>query len=131
MDSSFFPTRRGRRVLICVRGQCAESNRGKRLEKRLVELIQQHGLDDPSHPQHVSCTITNCLGICEDGPIMIVHPEAIKYGRVTEGALERIFQQHLLQGRPVDELIVQPPLSRPILKNAKHSRVKPYFRNKK
>jgi hypothetical protein len=62
---------------------------------------------------------------------MIVHPEAIKYGRVTEGALERIFQQHLLQGRPVDELIVQPPLSRPILKNAKHSRVKPYFRNKK
>jgi hypothetical protein len=45
--------------------------------------------------------------------------------------LERIFQQHLLQGRPVDELVVQPPLSRPILKNAKHSRVKSYFRNKK
>lgn len=115
MDSSFFSTRRGRRVLICVRGQCAESNQGKRLEKRLNELIEQYGLADSAHPQHVSCTITNCLGVCEDGPIMIVHPEAIKYGHVTEAALERIFQQHLLGNQPVEDLIVSPPPSRPIL----------------
>ncbi|GIK43170.1 MAG: ferredoxin [Chloroflexota bacterium] len=115
MDFSFPSTRRGRRVLICVRGQCAESNRGKRLEQRLVELITQQGLDNPDHPQHVSCTITNCLGICADGPIMIVHPEAIKYHHLTEPALERIFQQHLLGNQPVEELIVREQPSRPIL----------------
>jgi len=115
MDSSFFSTRRGRRVLICVRGQCAESNQGQLLEKRLTELIEQHGLDDSNHPQHVSCTLTNCLGVCADGPIIIVHPEAIKYQHVNEAALERIFQQHLLRGQPVEGLIVRQQPSRPIL----------------
>ena len=115
MDSSFFSTRRGRRILICVRGQCAESNQGKHLEKRLNELIEQYGLKDSSHPQHVSCTLTNCLGVCADGPIMIVHPEAIKYQHVNEAALERIFQQHLLRNQPVEELIVRQLSSRPIL----------------
>jgi (2Fe-2S) ferredoxin len=115
MTSLFSSTRRGRRVLICVRGQCAESNRGKRLEKRLIELIEQYGLDDSDHPQHVSCTITNCLGVCADGPVMIVHPEAIKYCHVSEAALERIFHQHLLGNQPVEELIVYQPPVRPIL----------------
>jgi (2Fe-2S) ferredoxin len=107
-------TRRGRRVLICVRGQCAESGRGRQLERRLNELIQQHGLDDPDHPQHTSCAITNCLGVCMNGPIMIVHPEIIKYQHVDPAALESIFQQHLLKGQPVEELIVHQPPSRPI-----------------
>lgn len=119
MTSSFLTPRRGRRVLICVRGQCAEANRGLQLEKRLLELIEQHGLDDPSHPQYLSCTITNCLGICADGPVMIVHPEAIKYGRVTAAALERIFEQHLLKNQPVVELIVREQPVRSILSKRK------------
>jgi (2Fe-2S) ferredoxin len=119
MDDSFFSPRRGRRVLICVRGQCAESNRGKQLEKRLLELIEQHGLDDSSHPQHVSCTITNCLGVCADGPVMIVHPEAIKYHHVTQAALERIFLAHLLGNQPVEELIVRELPARSILPKRK------------
>ncbi len=54
-----------------------------------------------------------------NGPIMIVHPEIIKYQHVDAAALERIFQQHLLQGQPVEELIVHQPPSRPIFKNVK------------
>lgn len=110
-------TRRGRRVLICVRGQCADSSRGFKLEQHLLDLIQRHGLDDPAHPAHVSCTVTNCLAICENGPIIIVHPEAIKYQRVDQAALERIFQSHLLRSQPVEELIVRQVPSKPIFKN--------------
>jgi (2Fe-2S) ferredoxin len=86
------------------------------LERRLNELIQQHGLDDSDHPQHTRCTITNCLGVCINGPIMVIHPEIIKYQHVDAAALERIFQQHLLQGQPVEELIVHQSPSRPIFK---------------
>jgi len=115
-DSNDFFARRGRRVLICVRGLCADSAQGKRLEKRLIELISQHGLDQPAHPQYANCTLTNCLGVCADGPIMIIHPEAIKYYCPNEAALERIFEQHLLVGQPVDELIVRQLPSRSVLK---------------
>ena len=106
MSASFF-SRRGRRVMICVRGQCAESNKGKRLEQQLLSLIEQHGLDDPDHPQHTTCRVTNCLAVCSDGPIMIVHPEGIKYQRVDEPALNLIFQQHLLNNQPVEALRVK------------------------
>ncbi|MCQ3977194.1 MAG: hypothetical protein DPW09_27515 [Anaerolineae bacterium] len=103
--------------MICVRGQCAESNRGRQLEQLLLDLIERHGLADPDHPQYVSCTVTNCLGVCADGPVMIIHPEAVKYHHVTPAALERIFQQHLLGNRPVEELIVREAPVKSILKN--------------
>lgn len=100
-------TRKGRRILICVRGNCAEPEQGRRLEKRLAHLIAQHGLDDADHPHHTTCTLTNCLGICAGGPIMVVHPDGLKYGRLTLTALECIFKQHLLGQQPVEEFIVQ------------------------
>ncbi len=116
------PARRGRRVLICVRGQCAESSRGFKLEQRLLDLIRQHGLDDSTHPQYVTCTVTNCLGVCENGPVLIVHPEAIKYQRVDQTALARIFHEHLLHNRPVEELIVRQAPAKPIFKNVPRKR---------
>jgi (2Fe-2S) ferredoxin len=102
--------------MICVRGQCAESGLGKQLEQQLTFLIEQHGLDNPDHPQHVTCRITNCLGVCANGPIMIIHPEAVKYQQVDRAALERIFYNHILNGQPVEELRVKFPVSRPIAK---------------
>ena len=107
-DSSF--SRRGRRVLICVRGQCAESNKGRKLEQHLLRLIEQFGLDDPEHPQHTTCQITNCLAVCSNGPIIIIHPDAIKYQHVDEQNLNLIFQQHLLNNEPVETLrVITPP----------------------
>lgn len=102
-------------MLICVRGQCAEANKGKRLEQQLLALIEQHGLDDPDHPHHTTCQITNCLAVCSNGPVMIVHPDGIKYQQVDEAALRLIFQQHLLNDQPVTALQVTTPPSRPIL----------------
>lgn len=117
------------RILICVRGVCSEPRLGQQLEQKLNALIAQHGLDDPEHPQHASCRLTNCLAVCEDGPIIIVHPEAIKYRRVDAAALERIFQQHLLHNEPVAELQVKALPPRPI--KPSHSSKNPFRRNSK
>lgn len=113
MSDSLF-SRQGRRVLICVRGQCAESSRGRKLEQQLLTLIEQHGLDAPEHPQHVSCRVTNCLAVCNGGPVMIVHPEGVKYRQVDEQALELIFEQHILKNKPVEALKVTVPPPRRI-----------------
>ena len=78
------------------------------MEKRLLQLIRQHGLDDADHPQYVTCRTVQCLNVCQDGPIMIVHPEAVRYRLVDNFALERIVQQHLLGGEPVAELMLPP-----------------------
>lgn len=115
MDTPF-STRRGKRVLICVRGQCAEPEQGKRLERHLTQLIEQYGLDNGDHPKHTTCTITNCLAVCEHGPVLIVHPDGIKYQHVTLPALEQIFHSHILNNKPVNNLVAAGSTTRRLFK---------------
>jgi len=111
IDTSIFSKQHGHRVLVCIRGNCAPPELGNTLEACLLKLIRAHGLDDPTHPRHVTCRTVQCLGVCHSGPIVMVHPGAIRYQQVDERALEHIFQEHLLQGRPVKALMLPPLFS--------------------
>jgi len=94
----------GYRVLICIKGNCAHPELGQALCQQLQQLLRQHGLDDPAHPRYTICQTVQCLGVCASGPIMMVHPEAIRYHQVDEVALGHIVREHLLQGQPVEAL---------------------------
>ena len=88
-------------VVVCMGTGCT-SSRSPQIRERLKELIQRDGLAD-----QIEIVGSGCFGLCEAGPVVIVHPGGTFYSHLEVEDIDRIYQEHLLEGQPVLDLIYE------------------------
>lgn len=92
-----------RHVFICTGAYCDPLRRAERLYQLLGRWLGD--LSEYANPVRVKRGVTPCLGVCYNGPLLVVYPEGIWYHSVDEVRLRRIIDEHLRQGRPVEEFV--------------------------
>ena len=94
-------------AIMCCGKSCGEN-------LPLLNYMKQKVIEEGlivGDPNSVRVNRAGCLGVCTDGPVMVVYPEGVWYCNLNESAIDRIVDEHFKDGNVVEEFCFHGPIS--------------------
>ncbi len=92
-------------ILVCAGAGCLSSG-GHALKDALEHELKARGLDE-----EIAIVETGCMGPCDLGPVMLVHPDGTFYQRVTALDVPKLVEEHFIKGRAYTKLLPKEDVS--------------------
>jgi (2Fe-2S) ferredoxin len=80
----------------CCNNHCAQETRD--YAKKRVKALGLHGAGK------VRVNNAGCMDRCEQGPVVVIYPDAVWYTYKNKNDVDEIIQEHLIHGRIVERL---------------------------
>jgi (2Fe-2S) ferredoxin len=84
------------------RGSCAARG-SEKLRDYMKARSKELGLEP-----RIRINAAGCLDRCELGPTLVIYPEGVWYTYHSPADVDEILQTHVVEGRPVDRLMLTP-----------------------
>lgn len=88
--------------IIVGMGTCGIAAGARETMNAFSDILSSEGVED------VSVTATGCAGFCDQEPLVDVEIEGekpVRYKNVSKGEVARIVQDHIIGGKPAEDLI--------------------------
>ncbi len=97
-----------RHVFVCINERpsdnpkgCCLSKGGPEVRDRLKAALKAKGIS-----KEIRANNAGCLDQCDAGVTIVVYPEQVWYGHVTPADIDEIVESHLINGKPVERLML-------------------------
>ncbi len=93
-------------VSICAGSGCGAYGT-EEVREALEQEVSKNGLK-----QKVEVKVTGCHGFCEQGPIMVIHPQGIFYPKVKPADIPEIVAETIVKGEVIKGKLYKDPVSK-------------------
>lgn len=95
-------------VCTNTRPPFAKPSCGPQKSNQILALLKEQ-VEKQDLKSEVRICASSCLGPCEEGPMIVVYPEATWYRGVKPEDISEIVEQHIIKGKAVERLRYQWP----------------------